>query len=156
MWMLARRARLLPEGGAVSDGVLAPVMEEIEKAIAFARMVTDVARDDLSRALWTEVYPRLSEGEDGLIGAVLAPAEAQVLRASVLYALLDQSRQVRPPHLRAALAVWQYAEASARIIFAGRLGIPLPDAILGMLRQRGPMTKNEIWAALGRNGTAAD
>lgn len=63
-----------------------------------------------------------------------ARAEAQVLRLSLLYALLDRSAVVRVNHLRAALAVWDYAERSARYIFGDALGDPIADEILTALR----------------------
>jgi len=47
----------------------------------------------------------------------------------MLYALLDKSKQIRAPHLKAALALWEYAEASARYIFGSALGDPIADEI---------------------------
>ena len=38
--------------------------------------------DDAARKLWAQVYPTLSEGKPGLLGAITARAEAQVLRIS--------------------------------------------------------------------------
>ena len=49
-----------------------------------------------------------------MLGAATSRAEAQVLRISVLYAILDKALWIRPEHLLAALAVWEYAERSAR------------------------------------------
>jgi hypothetical protein len=66
---------------------------------------------------------------------VTARAEAQVLRLSVLYAALDGDSQIRSHHVMAALAVWDYCEASARYIFGDNLGDPVADRILGMLQQ---------------------
>ncbi len=74
-----------------------------------------------------------------------------MLRLSGLYAVLDRSEQVRPPHLYAALAFWQHAEASARQIFEGLVGASMADVILDALRERGPMSETEIHALFGRN-----
>jgi predicted ArsR family transcriptional regulator len=76
-------------------------------------------RDDAAKALWAEAYEWLSTGRPGLIGQLTDRAEAQVLRLSLLYALLDQSAVVGKAHLRAALALWQYAADSAAYIFGG-------------------------------------
>jgi DNA replicative helicase MCM subunit Mcm2 (Cdc46/Mcm family) len=57
--------------------------------------------------------------QPGLFGAVTARGEAYVIRLGLLYALLDLSDHIGPEHLRAALAVWQYCEDSARFIFEG-------------------------------------
>ena len=66
---------------------------------------------------WSEVYNFLSRDRYGLLGAVLSRAEAQVLRMALVYAVLDESRWIDLPHLEAALALWDYAEQSAEVIF---------------------------------------
>jgi len=79
-----------------------------------------------------------------------------VLRLSSLYAVLDSSAEVRPPHLRAALALWRYAEASARLIFGSRLGVPTADVVLEALRARGPLTATAISGVFGRHRPAEE
>ena len=91
-------------------------------------------RDPQARESWAAIYPDLSEGKPGLFGAVTARAEAQVLRLSVLYAAMDGADAIRLPHLKAALAVWEYAEASARYIFGDATGDPVGDRIIDALR----------------------
>ncbi|HEX9262839.1 MAG TPA: hypothetical protein VF977_00600 [Candidatus Binatia bacterium] len=113
-------------------------------------------RDDIARDAWGNVYGPLSAGRPGLTGAVLSRAEAQVLRLSVLYALLDCSLTISIHHLQAALAVWEFAEDSARAIFGDRLGDPVADRILDALRSAGDegMTESDISALFGRNRSA--
>ena len=110
-------------------------------------------RDAAARARWAAIYEALSEGKPGLVGHVTARAEAQVLRLSCLYALLDQSPIVQVAHLDAALALWHYCEASARYIFGDALGDALAGRILHMLRAVAPdgMTRTDIYNAFGRN-----
>jgi hypothetical protein len=91
-----------------------------------------------------------------VVGAILNRAEAQVLRLSSLYAVLDCSAEVRSPHLRAALALWRYAEASARLIFGSRLGVLAADVVLEALRARGPLTATAISALFGRHRSAEE
>ena len=90
-----------------------------------------------------------------MFGATTARAEAQVLRLSLIYALLDGSPTIRPDHLEAGLAVWQYAEDSARLIFADATGDPIADRLLAALRSNGPMTQSEIVDLFGRHTGAA-
>ena len=45
-----------------------------------------------------------------MAGAVTGRAEAQVMRISAIYALLDKSRLIRREHLEAAIALWEYCE----------------------------------------------
>ena len=86
----------------------------------------------------------------GIYGAITARAEAQVLRLSLIYALLDESALpaqaiIDTLHLQAALAVWRYCDASAARIFGRSLGDPVADEIYRML-QHAPqgMTRWEI------------
>jgi hypothetical protein len=156
LWLLVQRSKALPEGTPVPDQMLAPLVEELRQVVDFARSAGEVGRDPATRALWAEVYPALSQGHPGLVGAITNRAEAQVLRLSVLYAVLDRSLLIRPAHLYAALAVWDYAEASARLIFGDRLGASLADRILAALRVRGPLSQAAISGLFGRNKPAAD
>ncbi len=114
-----------------------------------------MTRDPEAAAAWRDVYADLSRERDGLVGALLGRAEAQTLRLSVLYAVLDQSPAIRLPHLQAALAVWAYAEASVLYLFGGRLGHPIADAILDALRRAGRLTRTEIRDLFGRHKDAA-
>ena len=93
-----------------------------------------VRMDDEAHARWEEVYAELSEGRPGMLGAVTSRSEAQVVRLALVYALLDQSEVIGVDHLRAALAVWDYCDASARYIFGDALGDPVADTILEALR----------------------
>jgi hypothetical protein len=101
--------------------------------------------------MWAEVYERLSEGRAGLLGAATNRAEAQVLRLQVAYALLDQSPVIRSEHVLAGLAVWQYADASAKWVFGDALGDTVADEILKALRLRKEMTRTDISDHFGRH-----
>jgi hypothetical protein len=152
LWVCVRRAQLLPEGGALREEVLAPLEARLAEAVRFAAEERPMGRDEEARALWREVYPRLSEGKPGLLGAVTSRAEAQVTRLSLVYALLDACREVRRPHLEAALALWRYCEESARFIFGESLGDPLADELLRALRANPQgLTRTEIAELFGRH-----
>ena len=73
--------------------------------------------------------PALTEPQAGLAGAVCDRAEAHVVRLALLYALIDQAHEIALEHLDAALALWEYAAASARWVFGDSLGDPLADEI---------------------------
>ncbi len=92
----------------------------IKKAVEFARQVQQMRRDDEAEAVWAQVYPELLEGKPGLYGAIISRAEAQVLRLSMIYALMDCSRIIQSEHLKAALALWDYSEKSVKQIFGQR------------------------------------
>jgi hypothetical protein len=88
---------------------------------------------------------------------VTSRAEAQVTRLSNIYALLDRSSEIKTPHLNAALALWDYAQASARFIFGDSLGDPVADEILRALRVNPDgLTKTEVSNLFSGHRRAAD
>jgi hypothetical protein len=157
-WLYLRvsRAQILPDGEPVPDGLLAPFIRRFRAVVDFSQTVGTVTRDAEATELWRTIYPALSEAKPGLLGAILGRAEAQVLRLSLIYALLDRSAAIRVPHLAAALAVWDYCDASARQIFGTRVGFTLADVLFEALSQREAMTTTEIHAVVGRNRKAED
>ena len=64
--------------------------------------------------------------QPGLFGMLIARAEAQVLRLSPGLRADRRRLQIHPEHLRAALAVWRYCEASAKYMFGDAVGNPPP------------------------------
>jgi hypothetical protein len=140
------RSKLLPEGGHVDAAEMELLRGELVKALDAANSAGEVRRDDEARALWCDIYGNLSEGKPGLAGALLARAEAHVMRLALIYALLDCSPAIQEPHLLAALALWGYCERSVRFVFGDSLGDPVADEVLRVLRSASPsgLTRTEI------------
>ena len=101
-----QRSQCLPEGGNLDAHELSAVAAELRRALDWGGDAHTLrrVRDDQARALWNERYPALSQVRPGLYGAANSRAEAQVLRLSAIYAILDCSPIIRLPHLQAALA----------------------------------------------------
>jgi hypothetical protein len=157
LWVCAQRSKQLPDGGALNTGDLDPIGERLRSAADFAKLAGELRRDEAARAIWHGVYGSLSEGQPGLFGAVTSRAEAQVMRLACVYAVLDCSRAIRAEHLLAALAIWQYCEASARFIFGAAFGDATADEIIQALRQRPEgMTRTEIREHFSRNKRSAE
>jgi hypothetical protein len=55
IWLCVRRSRLLPDGGRALD--LSPFGKRLNKALAAARNVGAMARNEAAGRLWREVYP---------------------------------------------------------------------------------------------------
>lgn len=128
LWLLVRRSKLLPDGGQDLD--LVPYADRLQDAAEHARKFARMRRDGPATKLWREIYAELSSGSSGLLGAVTSRAEAQVLRLSIVYALLDASPVIRSEHLEAARALWRYCHKSAEIIFGRSSGDSLADKLL--------------------------
>jgi hypothetical protein len=153
----ARRSKCLPEGGQIPEDALKALAARVRDAQAFAEQASEIKRDPDASVLWRELYPSLSEGRPGLLGSATSRAEAQVLRLSMLYALLDSSCTIRQEHLLAAVAIWDFALASARNVFGDSVGDLAADTILAALRRsREGMTQSEIHALFGRNRQEVD
>jgi hypothetical protein len=150
---LVRRSKELPFGGSLNHSVTLKFGERLREKIASAQTIGRVEMKEAARAQWATVYSKLSAAQPGLLGAVVARGEAQVVRLALIYALLDGSGQIDVPHLEAALAVWEYCESSAAFVFGDLLGDPVADEIARALQRAGPqgMTRTAIRDLFGRN-----
>jgi hypothetical protein len=156
LWICIGRSKELPDEIEIDGIAWASISSKVKSAMEFARRVARMRRSEDAKAIWRKVYHDLSEGQPGMFGACTSRAEAQVVRLSCLYALLDRSPIVEAEHLTAALAVWRYCEDSAGYIFGDQLGDPVADAILAALRQSSEgLTRTEISNLCGRHKSAA-
>jgi hypothetical protein len=156
LWFMVRRSNVLPFGGDLDPRIVEDLGKRAGGVIQTARGVGEVAMAADAREAWPRVYPLLSEGKPGLLGAITARAEAQTIRLALLYALLDRQVEIGLRHLQAALAVWEYADASVAYIWGDATGNPVADAILAGLCGAGPagITRTEIRDLFGRHGNA--
>jgi hypothetical protein len=118
----SQRSKKLPDGGSTPATVVDMAGSELAAALKRAGSTRGpISRDVDATELWRSVYDELTpEVPDGALASVVARAVPQVLRLSLIYALLDEHDgevQIRAEHMQAALAVWRYVEASARLTF---------------------------------------
>lgn len=152
LWICSQRSKRLPDGGAFHTVDLYPLAKRVARAIEYAKADRRLERDEQARDLWWSMYDHLTNDRPGLYGAITGRAEAQVVRLSLVYALLDESNVVRIEHLQAALEVWRYADESARYVFGDALGNPVADQILEWLRGSDEgLTRNDIRERFQRN-----
>ncbi len=156
LWFMVARSKVIANPMGVPHEMLESLADRLASAIECARTMGEMKRDGTANAYWASIYEGLSDGKPGLVGAVTSRAEAQVLRLSMIYALLDLSQVIRFEHLDAALALWEYSEASVKLIFGDSLGDPVADKILTSLKQRGSMSETEIRDLFGRNRSHAE
>jgi hypothetical protein len=148
LFLLSERARLLPHGGDLDD--LGTVPARIGDVIAFARGVGRVRRSPAANRLWESVYHELTTpvGTD-LLAAVLSRGEAQTLRLSLLMALVAKRATIEADDLAAALDLWRYAAASARVVF-GQVHDPLFERIVAAVQEHPGMTRTQLYRRIGR------
>jgi hypothetical protein len=142
------RAQLLPSPGVVSASVIQALAERMRTAFAIARTRKEMRRAAAADALWRTIYPELSSDRPGMVGELLARAEAHVLRLSLIYALADGAGTIDVPHLESALAVWDGVEESVRSIFARRTGNSDADRIVEAIAPGERMSRSQIREAV--------
>jgi hypothetical protein len=93
LFACVRRSKLLPHGGALDEEIGGKLGAQTLEALIGARSVERLMMTEAANRYWREIYPTLSEGLPGLLGAITDRAEAQTIRLALLYALLDQARR---------------------------------------------------------------
>lgn len=155
LWFCQKRSKELPHGGNLKDEDLESVRERLKIAVLFAQgqnrdgwtgdEVDQIKHWDSTwrdeeirwsketKPLWTKIYHDLTADIPGLVGAMSARIEPYTIRLSCLYALLDLSKEIRVEHLKAAVAIVDYAVQSLEYIFQNSIGDPLGNEILTAL-----------------------
>lgn len=151
LWLMVERSKILPSGGFFHKVDIDPLTKKIKAAVEFARKTGEMTRDEEAEELWEKVYEPLSTGVKGIVGSVTSRAEPQTMRLACIYALLDQSNEVKAIHLRAALELWSYCFKSARFIFGNAKVLEDSNAnkLLDELKKweeegKGGMTRTEV------------
>jgi hypothetical protein len=153
----SRRTKLLPDGGNIPPDVLNDCGKVLSERIELARRVDRVDRTAAARDLWHEQYANLRRARpDGSVAKILARAVPQVLRLSLIYALLDGYKAVDEQHLVAALALWDYASATADWMFGGQDSGELEKLVVFISEAgKAGRTKTEINEGFFRRNTPA-
>lgn len=155
LWVRVRRSKLLPDGGACFN--VAPFQRRLSEGIAKARRVQTVTRSRDARDLWFSVYPELTAESPGTLGAVVGRGEAQALRLSMIYALIEGSSVIEESHLRAALAAWRYCVTSARGIFPNTAPAdPLDGKLLAAIQSQPGINRRGLHKVTGGNAKASE
>ena len=155
LWVVSRWSKRLPEGGGTP--AYGDIVPRLRQALDWAKDCDrPIERDDQARELWSEIYACRGKGETRLAGQSGCRTEAQILRLSCIYALMDCSPLVLLPHLEAALAFCRYAEDTDA--FIASLGTPAParSRLLSAVRGAGAQgqSKRQIYSAFNGHLTA--
>lgn len=138
MTVCSKMSKLLPEGNDPPDDLLHGFGGRLNAARSAVERVAcgrdwELRRTDPARKLWDEEYHRRfaerADQPESPVKSLLARWHANAARMSVIYALLDGRLEVDEDHVRAALAAWDYVEASTRFVFGSEAG----DRDLGRL-----------------------
>jgi hypothetical protein len=144
LWVSVTRSKLLPHGRPYPQESISAFARDLSIVFAYARKGGTLVMDDLARQEWSRIYKDLSKCPSGMIGALTARAEAQIVRLSGIYALMDCTTTISTPHLRAAESVWKYCEMSVREIFGTVTGNRIADVIHAAVIQEGQVSRTAI------------
>jgi hypothetical protein len=137
-WVRVRRSGVFPDGGPLRDDAYDHLADQVAAAAEAARGITLMRRDDEAAAVWDAWYRTVADVErPGLYGAITAREEAITLRLSMIFALLDGRGTIEARHVKAAIAVWNYCDHSARGLFGKRTGDRDLDRLVGLLDEAG-------------------
>jgi len=151
-YFYVERSQNLPLPKDLSLFDYSKVIERLRAAVSFSQKKAVVKMDEKAEKIWCVVYSRLVESTDNMVGYLTARAESQVLRFALVFAVLDCNSVVKKKHLLAALALWEYSEASCRYIFGDAIGDSAADMILAELKKHPQgLTKTEIQRNVFKN-----
>lgn len=156
LWFVVERSKKISNPIGTPKSLLDPLIERLCDAADFAKTINHMKRDEEAEAVWSDVYDALSEGKEGLVGAITSRGEAQTMRLACLYALLDKFILVRVEHLNAALALWAYSEKCAQAIFGELSGNRVADRILSAITEQGGISETEIRDLFGRHKSSGE
>lgn len=138
LWVASRRSKVLPTGGDLSDLELAEMSQKVQRAVKRAQQRGRLTWTEQGAQAWDKVYRSLGENDhpNPVVDAILSRSEAQVLRLSLIYALLDGAKAIGSKHIRAAWALWNYCQQSVLYMYEDNsTGSPKADRVLTWLRE---------------------
>lgn len=155
-----RRTELIPEPTTLPERMTSHFGARLQAALDRARDIGAVSRSAAFRQLWARWYGVLESGPTGgrLFDSLSERKSPYVLRLALVYALLDGQSEVDAVHLRAALAVWQYSEASIAHVWGVNLGDAKLDKLWTAVRAAGPqgLTRDAMHTLFSKNGSSED
>lgn len=115
LYVMVKRANLLPFGGDITESELLPLAHQITDAVVAARLIRGMRFAPDTLANWGPLYEQMvTQIPPAPLGNFLERNTTQVLRLGMVYALMEGSPEIEWRHMQSALAAWSYAEESVR------------------------------------------
>jgi Protein of unknown function (DUF3987) len=170
LWVYAAKSKeirrqLKREQEEQRDQKLRPLLERLEHVVLRAMDYEDrnggeVRLNDEADEYWdTEVYNRLTPPLGTAPPSMVSERGMMwVMRIALVLALCEDVRVITRAHLDAALAMWDYAEATAIFQFPTIIGTKSVDDISAELRGAGKkgLTRTEIRKRVGSRASSSD
>ena len=158
LFVAAKRSKHLADAPMPPDKLYKDLARRITAVATKAQGIGVMKRSEDGRLAWEEIYNNIDDDVHGMYGALVARAEAQMLRLQMLYALLDGSSEISMEHVAAARATWDYCEQSVQWAFGYTIGDPIADKLYAALLEAGPdgLTRTEQSKLFDGNRKAAE
>jgi hypothetical protein len=158
-----RRSRKVSNPKPIDEKWLEEFVEKLGKRLTLAQNRGAVVMTEIAAQDWDGLYDELTTDEAGIVGALTSRSEALAIRVVLLYALLDDWKEVPvidTKHLKAALAIIQFSRDSAKFIFGNPENSEDRDELSGrVLTAIGAaldgLTQTELNNAFNRNVDAS-
>jgi len=147
LWVFVEMTKELPFGGDLDDSELIPIAEKVKDIIKWVNSKNEIKMiwDEEAKGAWIECYSDLVKDFDGVLGTVTSRAAPQVLRLTILFAIMDKNKIMSKKHLESALILWRYSLQSADYIFGNNMNGKIQNKILVELENKKvSLTKTEI------------
>ncbi len=153
-YFMSSRAKSIPRPAPFQGQDVDKMAAAISRQLGRAQAIGYMPWETKASQLWDEWYSAVtSKTQYGQVAALSNRAEAHALRFAVTYALLDASPDIKLPHIEAAIALWDYAQASVLYIFSQTTGNVVADKIYRELVY-GRMSRSQIMDIFQRNISA--
>lgn len=156
LWVMSRRSKMIANPKPIDRDELGQIGMELVRRKDFAKSVEEIHFSEDARIVWEHMYAELDRQlSESTYGKVISRNASQIYRISLIYAVLDESKEILPNHLSAARAVWEYCLDSAFYVFGDMEGSPVQRKILAALSDApNGLTKSQIMDIFGRHKLA--
>src|SRR5690606_6734600 len=90
-----------------------------------------------------------------MVNAILGRGKAQVIRLSLIYALLDQQCEIQRKHLESAMAMWEYSAKSVMYLYRNENLNTIRECILSELQEKS-LSLTDIHNLFGKHQSKED
>jgi hypothetical protein len=152
LWCAARRTGDMPNAEELDWKAHQDIFDRLKRIFQQRHANTDTPkhfpRVQDAKEYWDSLYRRLNaQKHNSVMDNVLGRDTSHILKVALIFAITDEVQDIRPQHLKAALAVVDFCQNSARWIFGQATGNKLANNILWQLR-RNPsgLTRDQIYS----------
>lgn len=157
LFFVVRRSKQLPLQTEPDEGVMRILASRLRRSLEDARKIGRVTLSAVAEPIWKQIYNDIdseaAERDEETV-PFLSRAAPQILRISLLLALVDGSKEIMPDHLTQAAGLWDYSRKSVEFMMGGEHGdIPNDQAAMyHLLEKQGSLCVGDVQKQLKWSG----